>query len=99
MKQWLPRVCESLVVNYIKDPIIDSSTKYQIGGQPGKRSQFHLFVLKSVIGLREVSDSGAVITSVDIEKFFDRESLSDTILTLHRTPGVDHKAEIVVETE
>ena len=56
------------------------------------RTQFHLFVIKSIIGLRDNANSGAIITSIDIEKFFDKESLADTILTLHRTPGVDPKA-------
>ena len=43
------------------------------------RPSFHLFVLKSVIGAR---DQGVIITVADIEKFFDKESLVDCILSL-----------------
>ena len=35
-KEWLPRVAESLVVEEgLKQPLIEKSSIYQIGGQPG----------------------------------------------------------------
>ena len=91
MKEWFPRMCEALVVEDIKEPILSSSSKFQIGGQPGMRPQFHLFVIKSLMALREKKDQGAIFSVVDIVKFFDKESLSDATFTLYNN-HVDPKA-------
>ena len=53
MKEALPKLIEGIVVGGMKDNILAASTKYQIGGHPGMRPIFHLFVLKSVIGAKE----------------------------------------------
>ena len=82
MKQVRPRITESLVVEGMKDDILAASSKFQIGGQPGMRTNFHLFVLKSVIGIKEKSDQGVIITVADIKQFFDKESLVDCMVTL-----------------
>ena len=74
----------------MKEDILAASSKFQIGGQPGMRTSFHLFVLKSMIGIREKSDKGGIITVADIEKFFDKECLIDCMLTLNQA-NVDHK--------
>jgi hypothetical protein len=79
LKDWAPRLCEALTVEGMKDAILANSTKFQIGGQPGMRTQFHLFVLKSIIGAKK----GIIITFTDIVKFFDKESLTDACLSLH----------------
>ena len=39
------------------------------------RTNFHMFVIKSVIGIKEKSDDGGIITVANIEKFFNKESL------------------------
>ena len=44
MKQWMPRLCEALTVAKMKEDILNAGTKFQIGGCPGQRTQFHLFV-------------------------------------------------------
>jgi hypothetical protein len=89
IKDWLPRLCESLVVCEMKDDIIDNTSKFQCGGMPGMRPQFHLFVVKSIMA-KSVKDQGNIFTLTDFQKFFDKEMLNDVILSLHG--DVDKKA-------
>ena len=90
LKDWLPRTCDALVVGGMKSSILSSSTKFQIGGQPGHRSQEHLFSLKSVLALMESRGEGILFQLYDISKFFDHESLRDVLDTLHEV-GIDDK--------
>ena len=47
---WFPCTVEGLVViGGLKEHLVGSSSVYQIGGQPGHRSEEHVFVLKSII--------------------------------------------------
>ena len=48
MKLWLPRLCEAVTVRGMKDDILAAGTKFQIGGCTGQRTQFHLFVVRSL---------------------------------------------------
>ena len=58
------------------------SSCYQIGGQPGHRSQEHLFSVKSEIS-KVTKDNQAIIGGIHyIQKFFDKEVLSDVLNTL-----------------
>ena len=87
LKEWLPRICEALAVREIKDAIFEAGTKYQIGGCPGQRTQFHLFVIKSLIALRIQPggrEAGSILTVADIMKFFDKQSLVDAMEALHK---------------
>ena len=83
LKDWLPRVCESLVVNKMKEDIIEATTKYQCGGVPRMRPQFHLFVIKSAMALALENKEGRIFTLTDIVKFYDKEMLNDAILATH----------------
>ena len=83
LKDWLPRTCDALVVGGMKGKVLASSTKYQIGGQEGHRSQEHLFTLKSVMALLESRGEGFIFQLYDLRKFFDSESLRDVMDTLH----------------
>ena len=74
----------------MKEKVLTSSSKFQIGGQEGHRSQEHLFSLKSVIALKEQIGEGVLFQLYDISKFFDNESLRDVMDTLHDI-NVDHK--------
>ena len=47
MKEWAARLTESLVVEGLKDTVLKAGTKFQLGGKPGMRVQYHLFVIKS----------------------------------------------------
>ena len=70
MKDWLPRRVEALTVGQMKDDIFSAGTKFQIGGCPGKRTVFHLFVVKSNIALKDMQGAGVIMTLLDIIKFF-----------------------------
>ena len=49
-KSWFPRTAEYLAgLQGLKDPLLEGSTIYQIGGQTGHRSKEHVFVFKSII--------------------------------------------------
>ena len=48
IKLWMPRLIEALAVGRMKADILAAGMKYQIGGCPGQRTHFHLFVIKSL---------------------------------------------------
>jgi hypothetical protein len=89
-KEWLPRTCESLIVAEMKDVIFDSSSKFQIGGQPNHRIQEHLFTMRSIIALYDFFNITIIFQLYDIQKFFDKENLRDVMDTLNDI-GVDPK--------
>ena len=91
MKDWLPRLTEALTVNLMKEDILASGNKYQIGGIPGHRVEEHLIVVKSIIQRYIDLKSGVIIQLVDIEKFFDTEILR-TVLTSLNEANVNKKA-------
>ena len=88
---FLPRTCEALVVEKMKGKILESSSKYQVGGQPGHSPEEHIYTIKSMWALLEAEGSGMILTLVDIVAFFDRESIYDVMQTLHEV-GVSKKA-------
>ena len=91
-KEWWPRVAESLVVeDGLKGPLIEGSSVFQIGGQPGHRSEEHMFVFKSVLAKHRAEGKMVVIQSYNISKFFDKERIEDAILTCLKR-GADQKA-------
>ena len=82
IKEWAARLMESLEVQGMRDTILDAGTKFQLGGKPGMRVQFHLFVIKSVIAIKETLKEGLLIYGVDFQRFFDSEVLVDCMDTL-----------------
>ena len=81
-KSWLPRAAESLVVEGgLKGPLIEGSSIYQIGGQPGHRSEELLFVMKSLVAKYRKQGKKVVLQLYDISKFFDKEMMEDAVLT------------------
>ena len=88
---FLPRTCEALVVGKMKSDILKSSSKYQVGGQPGHAPEEHIFTIKSIWALLEKQNAGMIITLVDIVAFFDREDIYDVMETLHKI-GTNKKA-------
>lgn len=84
MKEWLPRLVEALTVEPMKEDIFAAGTKYQIGGCPGKRTAFHLFVVKSNIALKLYKGDGVILTLLDLIKFFDKQSLIDACNALYQ---------------
>ena len=88
---FLARTCEALVVNKMKKCLLKSSSKYQVGGQPGHSPEEHIFTIKSLWTLMEMKGEGMILTLVDIISFFDRENIFDVMQTLHEI-GVSKKA-------
>ena len=81
-KTWLPRLVEGLIVEEgMKEALVKNSSMFQIGGQPGHRPEEHLFVMKSLIAKKKAERKPMVIQCWDISKFFDKERISDAILT------------------
>ena len=50
-KEAIPKLFEGIIVDLSKEKLIQSCSKFQIGGIPGHRPQEHLFTVKSVISL------------------------------------------------
>ena len=84
MKEWLPRLVEALTVQPMKADIFSTGTKYQIGGCPGKRTVFHLCVVKSNIAYKTLNGQGVILTLLDLIKYFDKQSLIDACDALHK---------------
>ena len=68
----------------MKGDILNAGTIFQIGGKPGMRTEFHLFVIRSLIALKMMLKEGLILSMRDIQKYFDKESLVDTCVTLAR---------------
>ena len=88
---YLPRTCEALVVSKMKECILQSSSMYQVGGQPGHSPEEHIFTIKSIWALFLEKGEGLILTLVDIISFFDRENVYDVMQTLEDI-GVNKKA-------
>ena len=75
-KSWFPRTAEALIVEEgMKQPLIDGSTIYQIGGQPGHRAEELVFCLKSIISKYRAEGKMLIIQTFDLAKFFGIVSL------------------------
>ena len=83
MKDWLPRLCEGLIMDKMKNDIIEGSTVHQIEGIPGHCSEEHLVSVKSIIQRCIDVNSGCLVQLVDIQKFFDSENLRGVMNSLH----------------
>ena len=83
MKDWLPKCCEALLVLKVKEAILKAGNKYQIGGIPNHRVEENLAVVKALIERSISKVEGSIVTLVDIEKFFDSDSLWGVMNTLH----------------
>ena len=84
IKDWLARLVEALTVQQMKTEIFQAGTKFQIGGCPGMRTVFHLFVVKSNIAVKISQGKGVIITLLDLIKFFDKQSLVDACESLDK---------------
>ena len=84
-------MAEGLVVeDGLKEALVNGSSIYQIGGQPGHRSEELLFVLKSVVARSREQGRMIILQSYDISKFFDKEMIQDALLTCKKR-GADPK--------
>ena len=90
-KLWDAKLCEALVTKYMKPKIVNACPNIQIGGIPKASSVEHLVTLKTWMKLKESSKAVGIIQTFDMEKFFDKESLLDTMVTLKNKAGIDNK--------
>ena len=91
-KPWWPRTIEACIVEEgLKGPLVGGSSIYQIGGQPGHRSEELVYVLKSVIARQRAQGKAVLIQPSDIQKFFDKEMIEDVYLSCEKR-GADLKA-------
>ena len=75
-KLWCVRVAEGLVVeDGLRNPLLENSSMYQIGGQPGHRPEELIFVMKSMIAMSKLNGKMLIIQFHDIEKYFDKEMI------------------------
>ena len=74
LKDWMPRLAETLTAEMMKEDIFQKGTRYQIGGVPGHRLEEHLVALKCIIGRYIAQGSGVIMQLVDIKKFFDKNA-------------------------
>ena len=84
-KMWMPRLAEALVVEEgMKNPLVENSTIYQIGGQSKHRPEELVFSMKSVIAKERKENKPIIIQCWDISKFFDKEMIEDALLTCYK---------------
>ena len=67
----------------MKPSIIENCPKIQIGGIKNNSSAEHLIVLKTWMKLMETQNKAGIFQAFDMEKFFDKEGLIDTLYTIY----------------
>ena len=68
MKCVLARTVDVLVVEKMKEPLIQSATIYQIGGLPGHSINEHLITLKTILHWAEFKNTGIIFLIMDYGK-------------------------------
>ena len=81
IKEWTARLVEALEVEGMRGSILEAGTRFQLGGKPGMRVQYHLFTVKSVMALKVHNKEGGILWGVDFKSFFDKEVLVDCLDT------------------
>ena len=79
LKDPIPKFFGNILMNEVKEDLMNSMTKYQLGTKSGHRAQEHIFVLKSVISLFAMNKEGIIANLYDISKFFDKELIPDVL--------------------
>ena len=84
-KTWMPRLAEALLVEGgMKQPLVEKSTIYQIGGQSKHRPEELIFSIKSLVAKVRNEKKPVILQCWDISKFFDKEMIEDAILTCYK---------------
>ena len=79
MKDVLARTVDALVMDQMKEPLINSATIYQIGGLPGHSINEHLIILKTIMAWAEITQKIILFLIMDIKSFFDKENIFDCL--------------------
>ena len=84
-KTWMPRLAEALLVEGgMKQPLVEKSTIYQIGGQSKHRPEELIFSIKSLVAKVRNEKRPVILQCWDISKFFDKEMIEDALLTCYK---------------
>ena len=79
---WDAKILEALVAERMKPKIHAAIPDIQIGGKAGHSSIEHLVLIKTWMLNMEVNNGSGIFQGFDMEKFFDKESLIDTLKAL-----------------
>ena len=81
-KEWDAKFLEALVSERMKPLITKNCPRMQIGGMKGNSSSEHLIVVKTWMKTNEIGGTVGIFEAFDMEKFFDKEGLIDTLHTM-----------------
>ena len=90
-KDWDAKLLEALVSERMKPSIIENCPKIQIGGIKNNSSAEHLMVLKTWMKTMETQNKTGIFQAFDMEKFFDKEGLVDTLHTMYTKGKISEK--------
>merc|ERR1711892_1510108 len=82
-KSWDAKLLEALVTERMKPLITKHCPNMQIGGMKGHTSSEHLIVVKTWMKTNQVGETTCIFEAFDMEKFFDKEGLIDTLHTMY----------------
>ena len=90
-KDWDAKMLEALVAESMKPKIHEAIPDIQIGGKAGHSSIEHLVLIKTWMLNMEVNNGSGIFQCFDMEKFFDKESLIDTLNALYVQGDISDK--------
>ena len=82
MKDVLARTVDALVMDQMKEPLINLATIYQIGGLPGHSINEQLITLKTIMAWIDITKKTLLFLMMDIKSFFDKENIFDCLETM-----------------
>ena len=82
MKSAVPHLLESLMTNKLKPKIMETVSKFQLGGISGTQPEEHLYTIKVVLQFLNSMGLPAWLAAYDMSKFFDVEQHSDATVSL-----------------
>ena len=71
-------------MHFAKDKLYQNMSKFKIACKPGHRQTEHLYTIKSVIAYYLSKRKGLIMSSFDIMKMFDSESLYDCMNEVYK---------------
>ena len=83
-KSWDAKLLEALVTERMKPLITKHCPNMQIGGMKGHTSSEHLIVVKTWMKTNQVGETTCIFEAFDMEQFFDKEGLIDTLYTMYK---------------
>ena len=90
-KDWDTKMLEALVAEHMKPKIHAAIPDIQIGGKAGHSSIEHLILIKTWMLNMEVNNGSGIFQVFDMDNFFDKESLIDTLNALYVEGNISDK--------